>query len=118
SGAVGRSILEIAYHLLSRATTYQDLGSDYFAANHSERLKRKQPGRPPTPWLPGHPDPGTQHSFPSPFSEQATTGEATTGDSVTKIVSQCEHNATNQRRVRRNDDPPDATRGVSWRMEK
>jgi len=33
--AVGRSILEIAYHLLSRATTYQDLGSDYFAANHS-----------------------------------------------------------------------------------
>jgi transposase len=38
--AVGRSILEIAYHLLSRATTYQELGSDYFDAKHSERLER------------------------------------------------------------------------------
>jgi hypothetical protein len=38
--AVGRSILEIAYHLFTRATTYQELGSDYFDAQHSERLKR------------------------------------------------------------------------------
>jgi hypothetical protein len=37
--AVGRSILAIAYHLLTRATTYQELGSDYFDAKHSERLK-------------------------------------------------------------------------------
>jgi hypothetical protein len=38
--AVGRSILEIAYHLFARATTYQELGSNYFYAQHSERLKR------------------------------------------------------------------------------
>jgi transposase len=38
--AVGRSILEISYYLFSRATTYQELGSNYFDAQHSERLKR------------------------------------------------------------------------------
>jgi len=38
--AVGRSILEISYYIFSRATTYQELGRDYFDAQHSERLKR------------------------------------------------------------------------------
>jgi transposase len=38
--AVGRSILEIAYHLFNRATTHQELGAHYFDAQHSERLKR------------------------------------------------------------------------------
>jgi transposase len=38
--AVGRSILEISYYLFSRPTTYQELGSNYFDAQHAERLKR------------------------------------------------------------------------------
>jgi transposase len=39
--AVGRNILEIAYHLLSEQTTYRELGIDYFDRYRAERLKRR-----------------------------------------------------------------------------
>ncbi len=38
--AVVRYILEIAYHLLSEQTTYQELGIDYFDYR-AERFKRR-----------------------------------------------------------------------------
>jgi transposase len=37
--AVGRNVLEIAYHLLSEQTTYRELGIDYFDRYRAERLK-------------------------------------------------------------------------------
>ena len=40
--AVGRNILEIAYHLLSEQTTYRELGIDYFDRYRAERLKRRR----------------------------------------------------------------------------
>jgi transposase len=39
--AVGHSILVIAYHLLSRKTTYQDLGADYFLQRDRESMIRR-----------------------------------------------------------------------------
>ena len=39
--ATGRQILEIAYHLLSRAASYQELGVDYFDRRYSERVKQR-----------------------------------------------------------------------------
>ena len=39
--AVGRQVLEIAYHLLKQPTTYRELGTDYFARYRAERLKRR-----------------------------------------------------------------------------
>lgn len=39
--AVGRHILEIAYHLLSEQTTYRELGTDYFDRYRTEHLKRR-----------------------------------------------------------------------------
>jgi hypothetical protein len=39
--AVGRNILEIAYHLLSEQTIYRELGIDYFDRYRAERLKRR-----------------------------------------------------------------------------
>jgi hypothetical protein len=39
--AVAHAILRTAYHLLSRGTTYQDLGSDYFDRRHAERVTRR-----------------------------------------------------------------------------
>ena len=39
--AVGRNILEIAYHLLNEQTTYRELGIDYFDRYRAERLKRR-----------------------------------------------------------------------------
>jgi transposase len=39
--AVAHQILEIAYHLLVRETTYQELGSDYFDRRHRERAVRR-----------------------------------------------------------------------------
>jgi hypothetical protein len=39
--AVGRNILEIAYHLLSEQNTYRELGIDYFDRYRAERLKRR-----------------------------------------------------------------------------
>jgi len=39
--AVGRHVLEIAYHLLAETTTYRDLGTDYFDRHRAERLKRR-----------------------------------------------------------------------------
>jgi len=39
--AVGRHVLEIAYHLLAEPTTYRDLGTDYFDRHRAERLKRR-----------------------------------------------------------------------------
>jgi transposase len=39
--AVARSILEISYHLMSRSTTYQELGNDYFDRHYTERVKRR-----------------------------------------------------------------------------
>jgi hypothetical protein len=39
--AVGRNILEIAYHLPREHTTYQELGIDYFDRYRAERLKRR-----------------------------------------------------------------------------
>jgi transposase len=38
--AVGHSILTISYHLLTRHTTYQDLGQNYFAERDREGVKR------------------------------------------------------------------------------
>jgi len=39
--AVGRHVLEIAYHLMAEATTYRELGTDYFDRYRAERLKRR-----------------------------------------------------------------------------
>ena len=39
--AVGRHVLEIAYHLMAEATTYRELGTDYFDRYRVERLKRR-----------------------------------------------------------------------------
>jgi hypothetical protein len=39
--AVGRQVLEIAYHLLKEPTTYRELGTDYFDRYSAERLKRR-----------------------------------------------------------------------------
>jgi hypothetical protein len=39
--AVGRNILEIAYHLLSAQNTYRELGIAYFDRHRAERLKRR-----------------------------------------------------------------------------
>jgi transposase len=39
--AVAHQILEIAYHVLVRQTTYQELGSDYFDRRHRERAVRR-----------------------------------------------------------------------------
>jgi len=39
--AVGRNVLEIAYHLMAEATTYRELGTDYFDRYRAERLKRR-----------------------------------------------------------------------------
>jgi hypothetical protein len=39
--AVGRHILEISYHLLATATTYHELGADYFDRRHAERVQRR-----------------------------------------------------------------------------
>jgi len=39
--AVGRHILEIAYHLLAEPTTYRELGTYYFDRYRTERLKRR-----------------------------------------------------------------------------
>jgi transposase len=39
--AVGHSLLRIAYHVLKRGTTYQDLGPDYLDRRQEERLTRQ-----------------------------------------------------------------------------
>jgi transposase len=39
--ALGRHVLEIAYHLLAEPSTYRDLGTDYFDRHRAERLKRR-----------------------------------------------------------------------------
>jgi hypothetical protein len=39
--AVGHSILVIAYHLLSRRASYQDLGPNYFDERDREGIKRR-----------------------------------------------------------------------------
>jgi transposase len=39
--AIARSILEIAYHLLARGTTYRELGADYFARRDTEQSTRR-----------------------------------------------------------------------------
>ena len=39
--AVGRHVLEIAYHLMAEANTYRELGTDYFDRHRAERLKRR-----------------------------------------------------------------------------
>ncbi len=38
--AVAHTILTIAYHLLHRKQTYQDLGPDYFERSHAESLQK------------------------------------------------------------------------------
>ena len=43
--AVGRTILQIAYHLISKETTYQDLGHDYFDRVDRERTRARLVGR-------------------------------------------------------------------------
>jgi transposase len=43
--AVGRTILQIAYHLISKETTYQDLGHDYFDRVDRERTRSRLVGR-------------------------------------------------------------------------
>jgi len=43
--AVGHSILVIAYHLLQRGTTYQELGVNYFDDRERERVQRRLVGR-------------------------------------------------------------------------
>ena len=52
--AVGRNVLEIAYHLLGEQTTYRELGIDYFDRYRAETIKAPQPRSTPAPWLPGH----------------------------------------------------------------
>ncbi len=39
--AVAHRMLVIAYHLLSRQTTYRELGADYFDRRHAERATRR-----------------------------------------------------------------------------
>jgi transposase len=39
--AVGRKILEIAYHLIREGTEYEDLGSDYFVQRDREKIERR-----------------------------------------------------------------------------
>ena len=39
--AVAHAILRTVYQLLSRGTTYHDLGADYFARRHAERVTRR-----------------------------------------------------------------------------
>ena len=39
--AVARAILEIAYHLLAKQTTYSELGADYFDRRDKERASRR-----------------------------------------------------------------------------
>ncbi len=39
--AVAHAILEIAWHLLARGTTYQDLGADYFTRRNPEQAVRR-----------------------------------------------------------------------------
>lgn len=39
--AVGHSVLRIAYHMLKRGTTYQDLGPDYLEKKQSDRLTQQ-----------------------------------------------------------------------------
>jgi transposase len=34
-------MLVVAYHLLTRGTTYQELGDDYYDRRHAERAKRR-----------------------------------------------------------------------------
>ena len=38
--AVGRSILETAFHMIQRGTTYQDLGADYFDRRDPAKLAK------------------------------------------------------------------------------
>jgi hypothetical protein len=38
--AVGRNVLEIAYHLPGEQTTYRELAIDYFDRYRAERFKR------------------------------------------------------------------------------
>jgi len=39
--AVAHAVLVIAYHLLSRGTTYSELGPDYYDRHHTERVVRR-----------------------------------------------------------------------------
>jgi len=39
--AVGRSILETAFHMIQRKTAYKDLGSDYFDRRNPEKLAQR-----------------------------------------------------------------------------
>jgi transposase len=39
--AVAHQILTIAYHILSRGTTYNELGPDYFEQRHRDRTIRQ-----------------------------------------------------------------------------
>jgi transposase len=39
--AVGRTILQIAYHLIAHGTTYQELGTDYFDRFNRERASKR-----------------------------------------------------------------------------
>jgi transposase len=39
--AVGRTILEIAYHLIRDGTVYKDLGADYFVQRDREKIERR-----------------------------------------------------------------------------
>lgn len=39
--AVARTILQIAYHLLERGTTYEEVGENYFDRRQTERTKRR-----------------------------------------------------------------------------
>ena len=39
--AVGRTILQIAYHLIAHGTTYQELGADYFDRFNRERATKR-----------------------------------------------------------------------------
>ena len=43
--AVGRTILEIAYYLIDRGTTYQELGATYFDQLDRERATKRLVGR-------------------------------------------------------------------------
>jgi hypothetical protein len=39
--AVGRSILETAFHMIQRQSTYKDLGSDYFDRRNPDKLAKR-----------------------------------------------------------------------------
>jgi transposase len=39
--AVAHAILVVVYHLLTRQTTYHELGDDYYDRRHAERAKRR-----------------------------------------------------------------------------